>query len=287
MLLLVFAIEAAIMLVLPYVALGPQGSVWEGITDAALLSLALAPVLWYVIVRPLQSLHRNRGQLLARVFEAQEEERRRLGRDLHDELGQQLTAVLVGLRSLEQSTDSAPTRERAGDILRLASTSLADVRRLARGLRPDVLEDFGLATAVQRVCEDFKATHALNVDARIAIDSSKRYLPAIEIAIYRMLQEALTNVARHAQARAVKVELTEKQGGLHLRVTDDGRGFNLAVARDGSHAAHSFGLRSMRERAQLLQGQWTIRSSPGKGTMVSASLPATAPNHGEDTSSHR
>lgn len=271
-LLLAFLVEAVIMLVLAPLSPWPRGSLGESFADATLLSIVLAPGLWFLAVRPLQRVFRDRGQLLERVFEAQEDERRRLARDLHDELGQHLTALLVGLRALEQAAEGSPLRARATELLRLTSTSLDEVRRLARGLRPAALEDFGLVAAVERLCEEFKSTHQISLALTMKLASSRRFSPAIEIAVYRLIQESLTNIARHANAGRVSVTLTEEDQVLRLAVRDDGRGFEELPPTPSP--APSFGLQSMQERAELLRGSLRITSEAGKGTLVEAVLPA-------------
>ncbi|CAG0951829.1 two-component system, NarL family, sensor histidine kinase NreB [Phycisphaerales bacterium] len=274
-LLLAFLAEGLIMLVLPRISLWPRGSVGESAADAALLSLMLAPGLWFVAVRPLRNVFRDRGELLERVFEAQEDERRRLARDLHDELGQHLTAILVGLRAMEQAAESESTRGRATVLLRLTSTSLNEVRRLARGLRPGALEDFGLSEAVERLCEEFQATHHVSLTLNMKLRPDRRFSPATEIAVYRLLQESLTNIARHAEAARVQVSLSEIEGAIRLVVRDDGKGFDNSRLADAGRNPATFGLRSMQERAELLRGSLRVVSEPGKGTFVEGVLPIT------------
>lgn len=274
-LLIVFVIEGAIMLVLPYVQPWASGSIGESLSDATLLSVCLAPTLWLLIVRPLRELYRERGALLTRVFRSQDAERARVARELHDELGQHLTASLVGLRSLRNSVSDDATRGRADALLSMAHESLAAVRRLARGIGPGVLEHLGLATAIQRLCEDFRATHGIAITVEVRGIEGARFDPDGELAAFRLVQESLTNIARHAKAASVTVEATHAEGRLHVEVRDDGVGFNAGTSRARSVGEASMGLASMRERAELMGGAFEIESVPGNGTRVAARIPAS------------
>ncbi|MBL8758720.1 MAG: sensor histidine kinase [Phycisphaerae bacterium] len=278
---LVFAAEGAIMLVLPLIGPWARPTVWEAVTDAALLSVVLSPALWYAVVRPWRGLNAARTQLLARVFEAQEAERQRLGRDLHDELGQQLTAIMIHARTIETEVGAGADGSagaRAKELSRMAAGTLEEVRRLARGLRPDVLDDFGLVVALERLCEDFRAAHG--VGARVDAEGvrAEGVDPEAALAAYRIAQEALTNVARHAGARTVRVEARIAQAGadatLTLEIEDDGQG----LARGGGGGTEAperrgSGIQGMRERAALLGGTLSVRGRPGGGTVVSARIP--------------
>ncbi len=272
-LVLVFVLEGFIMLVLPAVAPWPQGSWSESIADASLLSCAIAPALWLVIVRPLRRIFIERGELLRRVFDAQESERARLARDLHDELGQHLTAMRVGLRLLEQQCSTEPARDRAADLLRLSDTSLKEVRRLASGLRPGALEDFGLAVAIDRLCEDFRAAHSLTLECKVTLPPHRRYGREVETAVYRLVQESLTNIARHAEATHAEVVLVERDGEVHLDIRDRGKGFALDAPSGEPNGRVPLGLQSMRERVELLGGDFELHSTIGLGTHVRARLP--------------
>ncbi|GJQ29450.1 MAG: hypothetical protein HBSAPP03_13340 [Phycisphaerae bacterium] len=272
-LLLVFIVEGLIMLVLPAIAPWPLGSFRESLADAAILSFALAPVLWVVIVRPLRRIFIERGELLRRLFDTQEAERARLARDLHDELGQHLTALRVGLRLLEQQSESAPARERAAELLRLSDTSLREIHRLARGLRPGVLEDFGLQVAVERLCEDFRAAHAMTLECTVTFPPHRRYEREAETALYRLVQESLTNMARHAEATHASVMLAERDDQVHLEVRDNGKGFAHDAPSHDMGGRAPLGLRSMKERVELLGGTFEVLSVFGHGTVIRASVP--------------
>ncbi len=271
-LLLVFVVEGMIMLLLPFIATWQHGSIAESVADATLLATALAPALWFIIVQPLRRLLRERGDLLRRLFEARESERSALARDLHDELGQHLTTLLVSLRALQNDAESEATRRRAQDLLLVASQSLKEVRRIASGLHVSVLDDFGLRIAIERLCEDFVAAHAIVPELSITLPPNRRYGREIETAIYRIVQEALTNIARHAGAQNVHVSVCESRQEMQLRISDDGKGFAGGTS-ELKAGASSLGVRSMRERVDLLDGWFKMSSQAGHGTIVEARIP--------------
>lgn len=270
--LLTFVSEGVIMLALPHISPGPPGSLAESLTDSTLLSLLLAPGVWVLVVRPLRNLSRDRGELIGRLFRAQEEERGRIARDLHDELGQHLTALLVGLKAIEQAPPGAVRAENVRPLHAVAHTCLDEVRRLARGLRPAALDEFGLRSALERMGEEFGATHNVRATLTIELPEGRRYRSEHELALYRLVQESLTNVARHARAAAVTVRLRDHDGWLSVLVQDDGVG-----PGPGAQSLGSLGMGSMIERARQLGGSCTVGEAPGGGTLVEAWLPATPP----------
>lgn len=272
-LLVVFASEGAIMLLLPRLPPAWHGTVADSLIDASLLTLATAPILWLLVVLPLRRLFEARGRLLRRLFESQEQERARVARDLHDGLGQDLTALLVGLRTIEEASDLETAGARARRLREVAAAAHGEVRRLARGLRPVVLEELGLVTALERLGEDFERTHGIRVALACDALAPGRLAPAAEAAIYRIAQEALANVARHAGATRVELRLQIEDRALLLAIRDDGRGFDaeaLASRRDGEGG---FGLASMRERSWMLGGDCALRSVAGEGTAIEIRIP--------------
>jgi signal transduction histidine kinase len=202
-----------------------------------------------------------------RVVEAQEEERARLARELHDETGQALTSILLGLRALEDRVDTDEGRTAASELRALVVSTLQDVRRLAVELRPAALDDFGLVPALERLRDTVSEQSALSVDVQSSLGEHR--LPSeIETMLYRAVQEALTNVLKHAEASRVTVRLTRGDKSVVLVVHDDGKGFDpLAARQDG------LGLVGMRERVALLGGRFAVESSVGAGTMLRAEIP--------------
>jgi signal transduction histidine kinase len=204
---------------------------------------------------------------LRRVMEAQELERRRLARELHDETGQALTSILLNLRTLEEAAAGDESQAAAATVRELVLSTLQDVRRLAVELRPKALDDFGLVPALERLTQTFAEQTGLAVDFEPAL-AGRRLPPEAETALYRIVQESLTNVAKHARARHVSVLLTRKPGAVAVVVEDDGRGFDPEEAREDG-----FGLAGMRERIALLDGRLQIESSPRGGTTLVVEVP--------------
>jgi two-component system, NarL family, sensor histidine kinase DevS len=202
-----------------------------------------------------------------RVVDAQELERKRLARELHDETGQALTSILLGLKPLEQLATTDEERAAVRSVRELVVSTLQDVRRLAVELRPTALDDFGLAAALERLAEGFRDQTGIKVD--IAAQLGDGRLPEeVETTLYRIVQEALTNVIKHAEATRVSILLTRANGAVVAVVEDDGGGFDPADARDGG-----LGLLGMRERLALLGGTLRIEAGADQGTTLAAEVP--------------
>jgi signal transduction histidine kinase len=204
---------------------------------------------------------------LRRVVETQELERRRLARELHDETGQALASILLGLKALDEKTDDAAARTSIEELRELVVATLQDVRRLAVELRPSALDDFGLVAALERLADSFAEQSGISVDFQAAL-ADERLPAAAETALYRIVQESLTNVVKHAQARRVSILLTRNDGAVKAVVEDDGRGFDPERIREDG-----FGLVGMRERLALLGGRLEIESARDAGTTVAAEVP--------------
>ena len=201
-----------------------------------------------------------------RVVAAQEAERARLARELHDETGQALTSILLGLKPLERAAQSEDVLAAVESVRELVVSTLQDVRRLAVELRPSALDDFGLVPAVQRLAATFREG---GVEVEVEAVLGEARLPTeIETALYRIVQEALTNVAKHAHAGHVTVLLTRRNGAVAAIVEDDGGGFDASVPR-----VEGLGLVGMRERLALVGGRLRIESGEGAGTTVVAEVP--------------
>jgi signal transduction histidine kinase len=204
---------------------------------------------------------------LRHVVEAQELERRRLSRELHDETGQALTSILLGLRSLEESLETDDARAATAGLRELVVATLQDVRRLAVELRPSALDDFGLVAALEHLTTSFQEQTGIQVDFGVALGDGR--LPGeVETALYRIVQEALTNVVKHARARRVSISLTRMQHSVKAVVEDDGQGYDPENTREGG-----FGVVGMRERLSLLGGRLRVESSPNAGTTIVAEVP--------------
>jgi signal transduction histidine kinase len=202
-----------------------------------------------------------------RVVEAQELERRRLARELHDETGQALTSILLGLKPLEEALADHPAHADVAELREHVVNALQDVRRLAVELRPAVLDDFGLEPALERLTDAFAEQTGLRVDFHSALGETR--LPGeVETTLYRVVQESLTNIVKHANANSVSVSLARREAGVAAVIEDDGAGFDQrSVRNDG------VGLLGMRERLALLDGRLEIESRPGAGTTIVAEVP--------------
>jgi signal transduction histidine kinase len=201
------------------------------------------------------------------VVDAQELERRRLARELHDETGQALTSILLGLKTLEETLEADEARAATARLRELVVATLQDVRRLAVELRPSALDDFGLVAALEHLASSFSEQTGIAIDLGVALGTER--LPGeVETALYRIVQESLTNVVKHARARHVSIALTRMEGSVTAVVEDDGQGFDPDEAPSGG-----FGLIGMRERLALLGGRLRIESSPGAGTTIAADVP--------------
>jgi signal transduction histidine kinase len=203
---------------------------------------------------------------IRRVVEAQELERARLARELHDETGQALTSILLGLHALERTVESVDAYDALAVVRELVVNTLHDVRRLAVELRPAALDDFGLAPAIERLVAIHRQDAAVTIDLGIQLGDER--LPAdVETTMYRIVQEALTNVAKHANAKRISVLATRSAGSAVLVIEDDGGGF------DPSDATSGLGLSGMRERVALVGGRLKVEAGIGSGTTIVAEIP--------------
>jgi signal transduction histidine kinase len=200
---------------------------------------------------------------LRRVVAGQEIERRRLARELHDETGQALTSILLGLRAVEEANDGVDVAE----LRELVVGTLQDVRRLAVQLRPKALDDFGLVPALERLVQTFAEASGIRVELESNI-GDKRVPTEVETTVYRLVQEALTNVVKHAGANEVSILVVRRDDMLTAVLEDNGSGFDPdAVRSDG------LGLDGMRERVALHDGRLTVESAPGAGTTLRVEVP--------------
>lgn len=205
---------------------------------------------------------------LRRVVAAQELERRRLSRELHDETAQTLTSVLLGLQAIAEAPEPGRVAAETERLRELVTQALQDVRRLAVELRPKALDDFGLVPALKRLGSGFSEQTGIRVEVESYLDDEKRLPSEIETALYRIVQESLTNVVKHARAGSVSVLVTRKSGSVIAVIEDDGRGFDTGAGRD-----EGLGLVGMEERVALLDGRLQIESREGAGTTIVAEVP--------------
>jgi signal transduction histidine kinase len=204
--------------------------------------------------------------------EAQERERRNIARELHDEIGQALTVLQLNLQAMSPFHGGNGAAQRVDESLEVVERLLAQVRDISLDLRPSILDDLGLEPALRWQTKRQAALAGLEVQFQ-SDGLDRRLDPMIETECFRVAQEALTNVMRHAQAHTVRVNLHAHEGWLHLRVGDDGIGFDVASVRRQAVRGASLGLLSMEERATLAGGGLEFKSAPGEGTEVQAWFP--------------
>lgn len=209
--------------------------------------------------------------LLDRLLQAQEEERRRIARELHDEAGQLMTSLLVGLRTLSDARRLSDAKRQSKQMREIASAAIAELSRLARGLHSSVLEDLGLEVAARRYVDDLNAGDELKVDLDTFESEFSTLTREQQLNIYRIVQEALTNVARHSGADHATVSFARRDSELLVSVRDNGCGFAIGSA-SGDHRRH-LGIESMRERAAILGGSLEVISKPGKGVAIVLRFP--------------
>jgi signal transduction histidine kinase len=213
-----------------------------------------------------------RKHLLAKIIDTQENERKRISRELHDETGQALTSLMVGLKSVENLASISKVKAKTVELRALAAQTLDGVHHLSTELRPSILDDHGLVAAIQKYTKEYSGNMSINVDFHVSELVDKRLPPEVELVIYRIVQEALTNIAKYANAKNVSVILKYRGNKLITIIEDDGKGFDVdnAILAAGEQ---NLGLFGMHERASLIGGELTIESQLGEGTTIFLELP--------------
>ena len=222
----------------------------------------------------LLSRERELEMLSGARVKAQEDERRRIAREIHDSLGQMLTAIKFNVEILEDATNlqADEDRRRITEIKSLLDNAMAEAREISYNLMPSVLVDFGLVPAIQFLGEQFSKRSHLNVHVHVSGVES-RLDPSIEVGLYRIAQEALTNITKHAEASTVNIQLIGGSKTIRLIVEDDGKGFLINRLEPRIDQRHGMGLVSMRERAASFNGLFMLDSRPGKGTEIIVEIP--------------
>ncbi len=218
--------------------------------------------------------HEQRFEMGLRVIRAQEEERRRVAREIHDGPAQTLANIVLRLEIAERLLELDPSRVKAElvDLKSLVRANLQDIRRIIFDLRPMALDDLGIVPAISKYLDNFQDTYGINCILRIE-GREKRLLPAMEVALFRLVQEGMTNVAKHAYSSKVEVMIIYQEEWTIARIHDYGKGFDVksAMKAPGEH----FGLVGMRERVEMFSGHFSIQSSIGKGTLIELSIPTS------------
>lgn len=274
-LLITFAVEMLVMLLLPRIVPDDASPILIGCVDALLLAVILGPIAWRIFLTPLARMHDARGRLVGHILSAHEEERSRISRDLHDGLGQSLTSILLRLRVLEDSAAGDAARANVAAIRQVTADALADLRQLVHETRPPILAELGLGAALEKQLADVRAATGIHT-ALVCNGCDDRRLPiAMETALYRVIQEAVTNTLKHAAADRLTVTVTIGPADVTASVADNGSGFDVAAIRTDGHGA--FGLFGMTERLRPLGGSVGLSSTPGKGTTVTFRIPLPPP----------
>jgi signal transduction histidine kinase len=259
-----------------------QRRIWQTVGAALVASLAIAMLATAYAGRLEKSVEHQRRQavdtardlerLSSQLLTAQEEERRRIARELHDEVGQVLTAIKVELAVAARAIESTGGRSDAlADVRSITDGAINTVRDLSHLLHPSMLDDLGLASAVEWYLKGFGQRHGIKTEL-LQDGMADRFVPEIEVGIFRIVQEALTNVAKHARAISCRVYLQRLPHSLLVTVEDDGLGFDPAATRRGPRG---LGLVGIRERVARLNGEMRIETAAGKGTRLTVEVPVT------------
>jgi len=227
----------------------------------------------------LRQEERIRRWLLERIMTVQEKERRRISLELHDQTGQPLTSLIMHLGALAEARSLDEVKAQLHYLRDTAAQVLQEVHDLALELRPTILDDLGLLAALRHLRKESETRFRLSVDLQVLGLDDRRLPSAIETSLYRIVQEALTNVARHAKAQSVSVLLESREDTIALIVEDDGRGFDVSQVMDSRLNRDRLGLYGMRERVSLLGGTLTIESTPQVGTAIYVEIPLDAGAH--------
>lgn len=208
------------------------------------------------------------------ILIAIEEERKRIARDIHDGPAQSLANVVLRLEICEKLLDENPQKGKVEleNLKKLVKDSLKGMRQLIFDLRPMTLDDLGLIPAIKRFLKDFESHFQISTNLLIS-GEEKRLNQKTETGLFRIIQEALNNVAKHSQARKVRVTIAIDQRYVIINITDDGKGFEVDKVLSRECSSESLGLPGMRERAELLGGKLTVKSSPGKGASITVNVP--------------
>ncbi len=233
-------------------------------------------------LREAQRREHLRGQLLQRVVNAQEAERKRVARELHDETGQMLTAIGMGLKSLRRGLPEAGEKaeKTLSEMDKLVTSSLEEVHRIVRNLRPSQLDDLGLQAALRWYVGEMQE-HAAPLRIYLAVEGESYELPsAVKTTAFRIVQEAVTNTIKHAQASKVEITVTYQNGSVELEICDDGIGFNMRKV--DQFEGKSFGLLGIRERVNLLQGSFEVHAQADEGVRLFVRIPLSASDFTEE-----
>jgi len=242
----------------------------QTVSDHVAVALANARLL-----QELREKERIRGLLLNKVVTAQEEERKRISHELHDQIGQLLTALLIQLQLLERDLSEPSLKDRLKVLKQLAEEISIHLHHIAWELRPPALDELGLLAALERVTEEWSKRFNIPCEFEANGAFNGRVEPEVAIGVFRIVQESLTNIAKHARATHARVTVQQENGELVVTVEDNGVGFRVKDVMRHPDENKRLGLLGMMERAAMLSGKLDIESKPGKGTKVQLRIPLT------------
>lgn len=275
---LIFTVEYSLMFALPWFFPVEPWGFWPSTFDALLLTVVVSPVIWWTCVEPLHQFIKMRSRYLADLFMNLEVERRRIADELHDGVGQPLTLLISGLRTLSDQSEQPDVARRMRELRQIAQLALKDIRQIALGLRPSLLDDLGLAPALERVAAEVQEYHPMRLCLDVTAVVGLRFPAAIETALFRIFQEAINNIVKHSAAKQASAQIQLDDSAVILRIDDDGCGFDPGHLGGGKPGSGQLGLIGMRQRVTLLGGTLNIETKPGCGTHVTACLPVEVPS---------
>lgn len=280
---LAFVLEWLLMVCLPGLVDPETNTMAASLLDSGILVLVLGPLAWLMFMVPLIRLNDLKTRLLNKLIEAQEETLGRVARDLHDGVGQSVTGLLVGVRAIEETSGEPGVREMLRALREQGALAHEELRRLVRGLRPYQLDELGLGSALKLEADTLRERSGVHVEFATAPETDGRWPKPVESALYRIAQEAIANALDHGKPKTIQIRIFRDPDGLGVEIIDDGGGFDTKAAWAGTETHRPFGLLSMKERANLLGGSFSVDSMPGSKTVVKALIPVDGPiggNHG-------
>lgn len=235
------------------------------------------------LVNQLEERNLQLRALSERAINAQEDERKSIAQSLHDDTGQALSTLIINLERLENHlpTNESEIKSKLMSARQLATTTLEELRKIVYGLRPTILDDLGLIPAIRWYARSQLETSGVQVKL-IAPEETLRLSSHLSTILFRITQEAINNIVRHAEAKTAQIKLSQSNGNIHLYVHDDGQGFDVAQIEEQAPRFQKLGLLGIRERAELIGGQVTIDSEPGCGTQLYVSVPINASQEKQD-----
>ncbi|MFU8794933.1 MAG: histidine kinase [Dethiobacteria bacterium] len=256
-----------------------QGNLSQRVTVNSRDELSILAEAFNDMTRQLEQSQQTRNLLMKKIIHSQEDERRRISRELHDETGQMFCTLMISLEFLENADNLSELKQKAAEFRQLLQQSVEQVRHLAWQLTPAPLIDLGLKSALELIIKYYRDSAGWKITLQIEGMENRRLPSEIETSVYRAIQESLTNISRHASAENVAVLMNCQKNKLLVKIKDDGVGFDLKKQAEERGVKSSMGLISMQERISLVGGKLEIESSPGRGTTLSILISLPPPKN--------